>query len=221
MRVHYRQTDSTNDRARELAARGAPHLTLVTAREQSAGRGRQGRAWVAPPGAALLMSLVLRSYDELAPLRAGVAVSDVAGPLARVKWPNDVLLDGRKLAGILVEVQGPTALVGVGVNLTWAPPEGAMLGPAVDRDELLGRLHESLREWMSAPAEDVLERWRALSATLGREVLVELPGESFAGVAEDVADDGSLIVGGRVGAAGDVRLLRDAPAPAAPPPSGP
>lgn len=201
-------------------ARGLPVGSAVVADHQTAGRGRLGRRWEAPPRTALLASFVL-PFSPLGSLAAGVAVAEACGPACRLKWPNDVLLDGRKLAGILVEVQGPTALVGVGVNLTWAPPEGAMLGPAVDRDELLGRLHESLREWMSAPAEDVLERWRALSATLGREVLVELPGESFAGVAEDIADDGSLIVGGRAVAAGDVRLLRDAPAPAAPPPSGP
>ena len=108
-RLHLRATGSTNDRARELAAAGAPHGTLVTAAEQSAGRGRQGRRWSAPAGSALLASIVLREPPELLPLVAAVAVADVvaaalaeqAGDAVAIKWPNDVLLDGRKVAGIL------------------------------------------------------------------------------------------------------------------------
>src|SRR6516164_1885613 len=102
-RLHLRVTDSTNTRARELAAAGAPHGTLVTAREQRAGRGRQGRTWTAPAGHALLCSLVLRDPPRLLPLAAGAAVAEVVGPAARIKWPNDVLLGGLKVAGILVE----------------------------------------------------------------------------------------------------------------------
>ena len=90
-------------RARELADEGAGHGTLVTADEQTAGRGRQGRTWVTPPGVAVAASLVLREFDDLLPLRAGLAVADVAGPDALVKWPNDVWLNGRKVAGILAE----------------------------------------------------------------------------------------------------------------------
>jgi BirA family biotin operon repressor/biotin-[acetyl-CoA-carboxylase] ligase len=93
-RVHYSETDSTNERARELAAAGTPDGTLVTASEQSAGRGRQGRRWTAPRGRALLCSLVIRDPPRLLPLAAGVAVAEVAGPQALVKWPNDVLVDG-------------------------------------------------------------------------------------------------------------------------------
>ena len=89
--------------ARRLAAGGAPHGTLVTTAEQTAGRGRQGRSWVTPRGAAVLASLVLRRPDPLLSLRGGLAVADVAGPAARVKWPNDVLVDARKLAGVLAE----------------------------------------------------------------------------------------------------------------------
>ena len=117
-RLHLRTTTSTNDRARELAAGGAPHGTLVTAGEQTAGRGRQGRAWIAPAGSSLLLSLVLRETDPLLPLRAGLAVADLAGPAALVKWPNDVLRDGRKVAGVLVEArpQEGWAALGIGVN---------------------------------------------------------------------------------------------------------
>src|SRR5712691_6583369 len=111
-RVHLRRTDSTNDAARELALAGAPHGTLVTASEQTAGRGRQGRRWSAPPDSALLMSLLLRwrppqGVPQLLPLIAGLAVCDVAGERTLLKWPNDVVLvsgEGlAKLAGILVE----------------------------------------------------------------------------------------------------------------------
>ena len=98
-RLHLRITDSTNTRARALAAAGAPHGTLVTAGEQTAGRGRQGRAWSAPPRRALLGSVVIRQPRPLLSLAAGIAVAEVAGRDARVKWPNDVLVDGRKIAG--------------------------------------------------------------------------------------------------------------------------
>src|SRR5882757_1567476 len=95
-RLHLRETDSTSDRARELALAGAPHGTLVTATAQTAGRGRQGRGWSAAPGRALVLSLVLRDPPRLLPLVAAAAVAEVAGEGARVKWPNDVLIDGRK-----------------------------------------------------------------------------------------------------------------------------
>jgi BirA family transcriptional regulator, biotin operon repressor / biotin---[acetyl-CoA-carboxylase] ligase len=126
--VHLRRTGSTNERARELAFAGAPHGTLVTASEQSAGRGRQGRKWSAPAGSSVLMSLLLRDIPPLLPLMAAVAVCDVAGAPARIKWPNDVVLEGAgargdvglaKLAGILVEgrPQEQWAVLGIGINV--------------------------------------------------------------------------------------------------------
>ncbi len=129
-RVHLRRTDSTNDRARALAIAGAPHGTLVTASEQTAGRGRQGRRWSAPPRSALLMSLLLRSPPPLLPLLAAVAVCDAAGEQTLIKWPNDIVLDatagraggGRrlgKLGGILTEgrPQQGWAVLGIGLNV--------------------------------------------------------------------------------------------------------
>jgi BirA family biotin operon repressor/biotin-[acetyl-CoA-carboxylase] ligase len=125
---HFALTDSTNSRARELAAAGAPHGTVVTAAEQTAGRGRQGRTWTAPPGKALLYSAVLRTPDErhmLLPLAVPLAVCDAAEELrddieCGVKWPNDVQIDGRKLAGVLIEArpQDGWAVIGIGLNLT-------------------------------------------------------------------------------------------------------
>src|SRR5205823_4113792 len=109
----------TNAWARELAAAGAPHGMLVTAAEQSAGRGRQGRTWTAPDGRALLCSVVVREPPALLPLAAGVAVAEVVGAEAQLKWPNDVLTDGRKVAGILVEgrPQEGWVVVGIGLNV--------------------------------------------------------------------------------------------------------
>ncbi|HET8814204.1 MAG TPA: biotin--[acetyl-CoA-carboxylase] ligase, partial [Solirubrobacterales bacterium] len=130
---HYRRTDSTNTRARELAAAGAPHGTVVTATEQSAGRGRQGRTWTAPPNKALLYSAIVRPLEErhiLLPLAVPLAVCGTAEELrpdleCKVKWPNDIHLEGRKLAGILIEArpQDGWAVIGVGLNLSIAPDE--------------------------------------------------------------------------------------------------
>jgi BirA family transcriptional regulator, biotin operon repressor / biotin---[acetyl-CoA-carboxylase] ligase len=130
---HFRVTDSTNSRARELATAGAPGGTVVTAAAQTAGRGRQGRRWTAPAGGALLYSAIVRPLERrhaLLPLAAAVAVCDAAERLdnsieCRIKWPNDVWVDGRKLAGILIEArpQDGWAAIGVGLNLAIAAEE--------------------------------------------------------------------------------------------------
>jgi BirA family transcriptional regulator, biotin operon repressor / biotin---[acetyl-CoA-carboxylase] ligase len=130
---HYRVTDSTNARARELVEAGAPHGTVVTAAKQTAGRGRQGRTWTAPPDKALLYSAILRPLDErhlLLPLSVPLAVCEAAEQLApwiecQIKWPNDIWLDGRKLAGVLIEAkpQDGWAVIGVGLNLSISPDE--------------------------------------------------------------------------------------------------
>jgi len=132
-RRHYRVADSTNARARELVEAGAPHGTVVTAAEQTAGRGRQGRSWTAPPGKALLYSAILRPLDQrhlLLPLAVPLAVCEAAEELApgiecRIKWPNDIWVQERKLAGVLIEAkpQDGWAVIGVGLNLTIQPDE--------------------------------------------------------------------------------------------------
>jgi BirA family transcriptional regulator, biotin operon repressor / biotin---[acetyl-CoA-carboxylase] ligase len=217
-RLHLRLTDSTNARARELAARGAPSGTTVTAREQSAGRGRQGRTWVAPPGRAVLCSVLVREPPRLLPLAAGVATAEVVGPGARLKWPNDVLLEGRKVAGILVEgrPQERWAVVGIGLNVAIRPedlpPElrqtAGGLGLQADAVEpVLARLLEALDRWIRADAAAVLEGVRARDALLGRPVRWT----GGQGQAAGVDHGGRLIVttdGGRVTLeAGEVHLL--------------
>jgi len=217
-RVHVRATSSTNDRARALALAGAPHGTLVTAGAQTAGRGRQGRTWAAPPGRALLLSLLLRSYDPLLPLRAGLAIADLAGDAARVKWPNDVLLDGRKLAGVLVEARPDEgwAVLGIGVNVAVdpadLPPEVRPLAATLGRppaaleatlEELLGLLGRRLGE----PRDACLAALRERDALRGRPVRWAA-GE---GTGAGIDDEGALLIRTADGAlrtldAGEVHL---------------
>jgi BirA family transcriptional regulator, biotin operon repressor / biotin---[acetyl-CoA-carboxylase] ligase len=200
-RLHLRETGSTNDRARALAGLGAPHGTLVTAHAQTAGRGRQGRTWAAPPGQALLCSLLLRAYDPLLPLRAGLAVADLAGAAARVKWPNDVLLDGRKLAGILVEAvpQEGWAVLGIGVNVAVdtaaLPPEvrerAATLGrPPAALESTLAELLDLLAPRLAESPAAALEALRARDALRDRRV----HWAGGAGTGAGIDDSGALRV---------------------------
>lgn len=221
-RVHHRLTDSTNERAKVLAAEGAPDGTIVTADEQSAGRGRQGRVWTAPPGSAVLMSLILRDLDErheLLPLAAAVAVCDAIPAEAEIKWPNDVWIDSRKVAGILVEgrPQEGWAVLGLGVNVTMRefPPELAetatslrIAGVETSRDQVLEAVVRSLTDWLAAPHETVLAAWRARDALTGEQVRWS-DGE---GTADGIDNSGALRVETRDGPvtldAGEVHLLR-------------
>jgi BirA family biotin operon repressor/biotin-[acetyl-CoA-carboxylase] ligase len=200
-RLHLRETGSTNDRARALAADGAPHGTLVTAREQTAGRGRWGRSWVGPPGRALLMSLVLRDLDPLLPLRAGLAVADLAGDAARVKWPNDVWVDGRKVAGILVEAraQAGWAVLGIGVNVAvdvaQLPDElhetaGTLGRHPEELEDALAELLRALEHRLAEPAAECLQALRARDALLGRQI----EWDAGEGVGAGIDDAGSLLV---------------------------
>jgi len=219
---HYRLTNSTNGRARELVEAGAPHGTVVTAEEQSAGRGRQGRVWTAPAGKGLLYSAVLRGLDErhaLLPLSAPLAVCEAAERLrpgieCQIKWPNDVWLDERKLAGILIEAkpQDGWAVIGVGLNLTVAPdefpsdlkwpatslfPDACSVeahmtpkGSTLARAAACRALNRVLDRWIAAPRDEVLSAWRARDALRGREV----SWQDGAGVAEGIDDSGDLLV---------------------------
>jgi BirA family biotin operon repressor/biotin-[acetyl-CoA-carboxylase] ligase len=219
-RLHLRRTDSTNERARELASAGAPHGALVTAAEQTAGRGRQGRTWMAPPGRALLLSLVLRvEQPALVPLAAAVATAETVGDHARIKWPNDVLVEGRKVAGILVEgrPQEGWAVLGIGLNVAIQPdafpPElrdsaGTLGREPTDLEPTLHRLLEALERWLEADQGTVIAAWRARDALEGRRI----EWAEGAGKAVGIDDAGRLLVGTSSGTvaldAGEVHLKR-------------
>jgi BirA family biotin operon repressor/biotin-[acetyl-CoA-carboxylase] ligase len=219
-RVHHRLTDSTNERARTLAVAGAPHGTLVTADAQSAGRGRQGRVWTAPPGSALLMSLVLREFRDMLPLVAAVAVSDALPVACTIKWPNDVWIERRKVAGILVEgrPQEGWTVLGIGLNVTTpshAFPDAlratatslALAGVETTPERVLAELLPRLEGWLGAPGSDVRNAWRARDALLGERVRWD----GGDGTAAGIDDSGALIVEtseGRVSLdAGEIHLL--------------
>jgi BirA family biotin operon repressor/biotin-[acetyl-CoA-carboxylase] ligase len=219
-RLHLRAVDSTSDRARVLALAGAPHGALVTATEQTAGRGRQGRVWTSQTGAALTMSVVLRDPPPLLPLIAAVAVAESCGEQARIKWPNDVLLDGRKVAGILAEGRPHEgwAVLGIGVNV--AVDVAALPQELREKAGSLGRGREGVEPFLSSllaalerafalGTGELLDAWRARDALLGSEI-------SWAGgtgVARGIDGEGRLVVelstGGRTTLnAGEVHLGR-------------
>jgi BirA family biotin operon repressor/biotin-[acetyl-CoA-carboxylase] ligase len=225
-RLHLRTVDSTNVRAQRLAVSGAPHGALVTAAAQTAGHGRQGRAWVTPAGRALACSLVLRDPPRLLPMLAALAVADVADRFdaaarhAAIKWPNDVLLDGRKVAGILAEgrPQDGWAVLGVGLNVALRiddlPPElrdtaGTLGLEPADLEPTLERLLAALERTLALDEASLLEAYRARDALRGREV----SWTTGRGRAAGIDGEGRLIVelpeGGRTAlSAGEVHLER-------------
>lgn len=222
-RLHLRSVDSTNVRAQALAQAGAPSGTLVTAEAQTAGHGRQGRAWVTPPGRALACSLVLREPPRLLPMLAALAVADVAercdrsGRTAQIKWPNDVLLEGRKVAGILAEgrPQEGWVVLGIGLNVAVAqndlPAELREIATSLeaepaDVERALALLLERLERWLAAPDAEAMAAYRPRDALAGRAI----SWSGGSGTAIGIADDGRLRVRPDHAEAADAELLLDA-----------
>ncbi|MDQ6949574.1 MAG: biotin--[acetyl-CoA-carboxylase] ligase [Actinomycetota bacterium] len=145
------------------------------------------------------MSILLRPAPAVLPpdrrwlAPAAVALAGADACQAAIKWPNDLLLDERKLAGILAEADAGAVVVGVGINVAWAPPGAASLGPSVDRGELLATLLSNLERWCDR-WDDVARAYRQRCATIGRQVRVEVPGRTVVGRAEAIEPDGRLRV---------------------------
>lgn len=237
------ETGSTNSDLLAAARAGAPEGTVLAAEVQTAGRGRLDRRWICPPRAALSFSVLLRPDGVPAvargwiPLLAGVAVAAglraQAGLDARLKWPNDVLVGGAKIAGILAEQAGDAIVLGIGINVTTRRDElpvphatsVVLAGAAPDREQLLvavlGELEAWYRRWVAAAAAGPGEgdpaglraEYLRLSATVGQQVRVSMPGGKLVtGRAGDVDATGRLVVGTASGpvpvSAGDVVHVR-------------
>ncbi|MEI7617229.1 MAG: biotin--[acetyl-CoA-carboxylase] ligase [Actinomycetota bacterium] len=196
------QTGSTNADLLAAGAADAPDRTVLAAAHQTAGRGRLDRRWEATPGANLLVSLLLRSVPRFAheltqrvALAALAACRELAGIEADLKWPNDILLNGAKLAGVLAQAgsspSGPFVVVGIGINVGWAPDDAAKVGDQVGPGQLLSAM---LTHYDALP-EVITPLYRAHLATIGQRVRVELPGDRMVvGRATDVEPDGRLVV---------------------------
>lgn len=205
--------DSTQDEARKAAGRGAPDRTLFVADFQRAGRGRQGRSWLAPPGTALLMSMLFRDPSakpvpfRWTSLAAVSLVEAIAGLVPdahpRIKWPNDVLVDGRKVAGVLAESAWNglelTIVVGVGVNVSVdaqvLEPFGATsLNGAVDRGDLLRAFVQRLDAWLARTPDQLRQRWERCLWGRGQRVRLLDLGREEEAVVLGTEPDGSLRV---------------------------
>jgi BirA family biotin operon repressor/biotin-[acetyl-CoA-carboxylase] ligase len=240
--VHwFEEIGSTSDRAKELADEGAEHGEVVIAEAQTSGRGRRGRAWASPPRRNLYFSVVLR--PDLPPARApeltlvaSLAICDAlrqAGVEAGIKWPNDLLASGKKIAGILTELAAEPdrvdwVVLGAGVNVNTRredfPEEvrGEATSVLLERGQPAPRVlfaaacFTALESWLDRHAEEgfevIREAWRERTVTLGREVAVKVDGRELVGVAEDIDETGALLVRTPAGVerilSGDVALLR-------------
>ena len=204
------ETGSTNAIALAMAVEGTPAWTLVAAGHQTAGRGRRGRAWRDRSGSALMFSLVLRPALEpdrigLVSLAAGAAMAEAASDLStleiRCKWPNDLMAGESKVGGILgeAEISGGRighVVLGIGVNLD-APEDvpGAGAIGDVDAERLLTGFLQRFRPMIEGSPEEILDRWRAVSATLGRRVeATTVGGDTARGVATDLDETGGMLV---------------------------
>ena len=235
--IEVESSTSTNSDLAARAAELAPFDAIVTL-DQTAGRGRAGREWIAPAGTAAAISVLVPVGDippqflGWIPLAAGLAMAEtvselVPGRPVSLKWPNDVLIDGLKVSGVLAELQSSAAIVGAGLNLTMTPDQlpvataTSLVIEGADPDDLfrralavyLPRLRE-LSESLAAAHGDaevsgLADGVRARCSTLGTAVRVELPGgDRLIGTATAIDDQGRIVVDGRAVSAGDVIHLR-------------
>jgi BirA family transcriptional regulator, biotin operon repressor / biotin---[acetyl-CoA-carboxylase] ligase len=213
--THHQKIGSTNDEARRLAQEGAPHGTVVHADEQTSGRGRLAHTWFSPPGN-LYLSILLRTgqpasrTSELSFL-AAIAVADTVETLlprqirAMLKWPNDVLVNGAKIAGILVEQVDQAIIMGIGLNVLEAPSNTAYKTTTIvanggiasvdgARDILLGRLAVHLADWQAAGFAAIREQWLTRSYPIGAAIRANVGGQAVSGHFAGLDQDGALLL---------------------------
>lgn len=242
-RIDLATCGSTNDEAGRLARAGARHGTIVVSDAQTAGRGREGRAWQSPPGMGLYLSAIVRPPLPLVDvppmtLAIGIGLCDAAratGADVTLKWPNDLLVDGRKLAGVLVESQSQggkleAVVIGIGVNITGRLPRevsdrAVTLEDAadsqIDREAFIAAVLAHVEHWIdryvAMGLEEIIPAWQDRMA-LGLAARATVDGEALTGVVFGLDDDGALLLRGDDGAihrvrSGDVEVIRPTPAP--------
>lgn len=218
--VYYERIGSTNDIAKQFAESGEPEGTVVVADEQLAGRGRFGRTWKAPPYSSLLVSIVLRPAlqpAQIARVTMAIAlgacdgITAITGLDARIKWPNDILLNGKKCAGVLSEanttgVQIEYAVCGLGVNVNFSaagsgiPEEATTLadeaGRVFEREQLLAEILTAVEQYYLRlkNGETLHTDWAARLATLNQSIRARTPWGEETGIAEAVDEDGALVL---------------------------
>ena len=239
-RIHaYEATDSTMDVAHRLAAAGEPEGSVVVAEAQGRGRGRMGRTWISPKGKGIYLSVIVRPELQLreipqitlvAAVAAARAVESETGLKPEIKWPNDLLLGGKKIAGILTELSAELnrvnyVVIGIGLNVNTPadrlPAHGTSLaerlGERVDRLRLarglLAQLDRAYAQFLDGGMAQILESWRQFAGFLGRRVRVSLEGRMLDGQALDVDPTGALLVRTDTGlvesvSAGEVLVVR-------------
>jgi BirA family biotin operon repressor/biotin-[acetyl-CoA-carboxylase] ligase len=242
--ISYRKVDSTNVIAYELAEKGMKEGTVILADEQSKGKGRHGRHWSSPSKGGIYMSCVIRPsiapneisrVTLLAAIAVAQAIRDITSLEVTIKWPNDIMMDGRKLCGILTEMKAEQdrvdfVVMGIGINVNTAQkqlPKGAASireelhrrgGKAVlSRVDVTKRVLERLEEYYNLMKSDgfgpIIDIWKDLSSMIGSRVKVMLPGKTFEGLAHDIDPDGALVVRSESGvlekvSSGDVVMVR-------------
>jgi BirA family biotin operon repressor/biotin-[acetyl-CoA-carboxylase] ligase len=221
--------DSTNDYAHKLAKEGAKEGTIVLSESQTKGKGRLGRTWFSPPGANIYLSVILRpqmptSQITLITFASAIAVAksirDIANLDADIKWPNDILIRGKKVAGILSEMGAEKdkvkfAIVGIGINVNLdkkdiplelidkATSTKIESNSLIDRTNLICRVIENLEEWYNLferkGINDIIKEWKSLAITIGRDVKVQSGNSFVEGRAVDIDENGALLIKDRNG----------------------
>lgn len=228
--IHYfKEIDSTNNYAKKIAYDGCEDGTVIIAERQASGRGRLGRSWESNMGKGIWMSVVLRpdispESIQLITLAASVAVvkaiRDTTGIVTGIKWPNDILLDGKKLCGILVEMSSEMdrinfVVIGIGINIGQDREDfsedlrnkAVSLSSYIRKNELsieftrnmlVGKLLTEIEKYykliLKGKREEIIQEWKNFSVILGKEVVVSCRGEDFSGFAEDLTDEGKLVI---------------------------